>query len=170
MSERVPTNAAEVLASAMDVSVSTAKKYIRQAPEQAKAAIAAADAELRAAARVSEVEAWQSIDEGDVEDSASAVEPLADLRATVDRRAQASMRSAIARLGAHESWARTSDRSARTAPAREAFENRFLDQVDPDRKLSAQERNRRAANARKAYFLRLALKSAQVRRERKAQR
>ena len=77
-----------------------------------------------------------------------------------------SIRTMRARLAAHESWARTSDRSARTAPAREAAWNRFEREVDPEGKLDPQERARRAEHARKAYFLRLAMKSAQARRRR----
>ncbi|GAA5517761.1 hypothetical protein Lsed01_00171 [Demequina sediminis] len=40
---------------------------------------------------------------------------------------------------------------------------KFEDQVDPDRSLSPDERARRAEHARKAYFARLALKSAKAR-------
>ncbi|WP_028655965.1 hypothetical protein [Nocardioides sp. J54] len=68
--------------------------------------------------------------------------------------------AAWGRLGAHLSWANTSDRSKRTAPARAAFEQRFLDQADGDPV--------RAAHLRKAYFARLALTSAQARRAKKA--
>lgn len=60
------------------------------------------------------------------------------------------------RAAAHQSWAHTPDRSARTAPAREAFEKRFEREVDPDNELSPAERARRAESARKAYFLRMA--------------
>jgi hypothetical protein len=74
-------------------------------------------------------------------------------------------RSLIARLAAHESWARTTDPSARTAPARRALLDRFERQVDPDAVLPAAERARRAGHARKAYFARLALRSAQARRK-----
>jgi hypothetical protein len=74
-------------------------------------------------------------------------------------------RSLAASIAAHESWARTEDPTARTAPARAAFLDRFERQVDPDGVLSASERARRAAHARKAYFTRLALKSAQARRK-----
>lgn len=74
-------------------------------------------------------------------------------------------RSLIARLAAHESWANTADPSARTAPARRALLDRFERQVDPDGVLSPAERARRAGHARKAYFTRLALRSAQVRRK-----
>ena len=66
-------------------------------------------------------------------------------------------------LGAHESWARTPDRTARTAPGRRAFLERFEREVDPDGTLPPEERAKRAENARKAYFARLALKSAKAR-------
>jgi len=55
-----------------------------------------------------------------------------------------------------------------TAPARRAFHERFERQVDPDGTLPPAERARRAEAARKAYFTRLALKSAQARRRRAA--
>jgi len=70
----------------------------------------------------------------------------------------------IAALMAHESWAQTEDRSARTAPARQKFLDTFEKQVDPQGLLDPVERARRAQHARKAHFLRLALKSAQARR------
>ncbi|MCU1370588.1 MAG: hypothetical protein JWO77_1782 [Ilumatobacteraceae bacterium] len=75
-------------------------------------------------------------------------------------------RTLRARLAAHESWATTEDRSARTARARAAFDARFDDEVDPARVLLPRIRAQRAESARKAYFARLALKSAQARRER----
>ncbi len=75
-----------------------------------------------------------------------------------------SQRRLRAQIAAHESWARTEDRSARTAPARQAALDRFERQVDPDGRLDPAERARRAASARKAHFARLALKSAQARR------
>lgn len=74
-------------------------------------------------------------------------------------------RSLLARLAAHESWARTADPSARTAPARRALLERFEQQVDPDGVLTPAERARRAEHARRAYFTRLALRSAQARRK-----
>ena len=69
-------------------------------------------------------------------------------------------RSLVSRIAAHESWAHTSNRSARTAPARAALDQKFLDQADGDPV--------RAAHYRKAYYAALALKSAQSRRARKA--
>jgi len=71
-----------------------------------------------------------------------------------------------ARVGAHESWARTPDRAARTAPARAALLARFERDVDPDRTLRPAERARRAESARKAYYARLSLASAKARRAR----
>ena len=83
---------------------------------------------------------------------------------TADQRA---LRSSIA---AHESWANTTDPSARTEPARKAFLRRFEDQVDPDRVLPDDERIRRAESARKAHFQRLAFQSARSRAAKAAQR
>ena len=68
-----------------------------------------------------------------------------------------SERQLAARIAAHESWANTPDRSARTAPARAALDQKFLDEADGDPV--------RAAHKRKAHFARLALKSAQSRRK-----
>jgi hypothetical protein len=73
-----------------------------------------------------------------------------------------SLRSKIA---VHTSWQNTSDRSARTANAREAFLDRFELIVDPEGSLPVEERRTRAQHARKAYFAKLALKSAQARRK-----
>lgn len=64
------------------------------------------------------------------------------------------------RLGAHLSWARTSDRAARTRPARQAFLARFEAEVDPDRRLSAEERALRAEHAMRAYMTRIRLARA----------
>lgn len=54
--------------------------------------------------------------------------------------------------------------SAVSAPARAAFLEKFYDQVDPDRTLPLDERERRASAARKAHFARLSAKSADARR------
>lgn len=62
----------------------------------------------------------------------------------------------VAREGGH----------AVSAPARAAFDRKFLDQVDPDRVLPEDERARRASAARRAYFLTLAAKSVDSRRRR----
>jgi hypothetical protein len=75
-----------------------------------------------------------------------------------------SERSLIARIASDDSWSRTADRAARTAPGRQAFLDRFEKQVDPDGVLDPADRAVRADHARRAYFSRLALKSAQSRR------
>ena len=61
---------------------------------------------------------------------------------------------------AHESWAATTDRTARTAPARAALEAKFLEQAAGDPV--------RAGHLRQAYYLRLAAKSVAARRKHKA--
>ena len=76
-------------------------------------------------------------------------------------------RSARARIAAYTKHAKHNPAET-CRVAREAFDRRFLDEVDPDRTLPEDERNRRATYARKAYYARLALKSAQARRARKA--
>jgi hypothetical protein len=65
--------------------------------------------------------------------------------------------------------AHTYDRSARTRPAREAFLKRFEREVDPDNKLPADERHRRAEHAKRAYMLQLAKRAVAARNAGKAQ-
>ncbi len=74
-----------------------------------------------------------------------------------------SERSLQASAAAFDSWAQTSNRTARTAPARAAFDLRFVDLVDPQRELPEAERNLRAEAARRAYYVRLALASSRAR-------
>lgn len=66
-----------------------------------------------------------------------------------------------ARLAAHTMHAQG---KTNTAPARAKFLDRFEHEVDPNGELDPDERARRAGHARKAYFARLALKSAEARR------
>ena len=63
-------------------------------------------------------------------------------------------RSLVASIASHESWARTIDRAARTAPARRALEEKFLAEAGGDQA--------RAEHLRAAYYKRLALISAQA--------
>lgn len=67
-----------------------------------------------------------------------------------------SERSLIASIAAHTSWANTTNRTARTAPARAGLDAKFLAEAggDPER----------AASLRRAHFKRLALASARARR------
>jgi hypothetical protein len=67
-------------------------------------------------------------------------------------------RSLRGTLASHQSWANTENRTERTAPGRAALDQKFLDQVDPQR----------AESLRKAYYARLAFLSAKARRERKS--
>jgi hypothetical protein len=71
--------------------------------------------------------------------------------------AERALLSLAGRIGAHISWANTEDRTARTAPARAAMEQKFLDQAGGDAA--------RCAHLRKAYYADLALKSAKARRK-----
>lgn len=63
-----------------------------------------------------------------------------------------------AQIAAHESWAHTPDRAARTANARRALEAKFFAEAGGDPV--------RAGHVRKAYYARLALASARARRRR----
>ena len=78
-----------------------------------------------------------------------------------------SERTLQAKFAAHESWARTENRTARTANARKAMLDTFERKVDPEGVLPPAERAIRADHARKAHFQRLALASAKARRARK---
>lgn len=68
-----------------------------------------------------------------------------------------SERRLVAKIAAESSWAQTSNRTARTAPARAALDQKFLDQAEGDPV--------RAAHLKKAHYARLALKSAVARRK-----
>lgn len=70
-------------------------------------------------------------------------------------------RSQAAAVAAHESWATTTDRTARTSPAREGLRRKFLDQADGDPV--------RAEHLWKAHLARMRLKSMQARRRAKEQ-
>ena len=76
----------------------------------------------------------------------------------------ATERTLRGRIGAYSLHAQHDSREL-TANARAAFANRFVEEVDPDRRLTEAERARRAEAARRAYFTKLALKSARARRK-----
>ena len=61
-------------------------------------------------------------------------------------------------------WANTDDRYMATRPAREGFYAKFEREVDPEGKLTSQERAKRVEWAMKAHMQRMALKSAKARR------
>lgn len=91
------------------------------------------------------------------DDSESSPQPKADPVA----------RKLRAKVAAHRSWANTTDPAARTRNARVAAADRFEREVDPAGTLDPAERARRAASARKAYFLDLAARSRDARAARK---
>jgi hypothetical protein len=66
-------------------------------------------------------------------------------------------RHLVAKIAAHLSWANTEDRTARTANARAAMDQKFLDQAGGDPV--------RAEHYRKAFYANLARKSAAARRK-----
>jgi len=68
-----------------------------------------------------------------------------------------------AQIAAHESWAKTPNRAARTAAARKAMMERFETLVDPDGVMPEAARLEMAESARKAHYRKMALKSAKVR-------
>lgn len=84
-------------------------------------------------------------------------------RALTGKSLTAEQRVLRSRLGAYRLHA-THDPKETTKKAREAFAGRFEREVDPDRVLAPAERARRADAAKRAYFTRLALRSAQARR------
>ena len=79
----------------------------------------------------------------------------------IKKAASPSERSLMASANAHMSWSRTVDRAGRTAPARAAFERRFLEEADGDQQ--------RAESLRRAYFKQLAARSIRVRRKAQGQ-
>jgi hypothetical protein len=68
----------------------------------------------------------------------------------------------LGRIGAYTLHARY-DSWEITQAARTAFAQKFLDQADPDGRLSPPERERRANQLRSAYYARLAKRSWEVR-------
>lgn len=76
-------------------------------------------------------------------------------------------RSLRARSAAYMRWAVTDDRQAATAPGRAAARSRFEKLVDPEGVLPEEERAKRAAYARSAFYADMARKSAAARRKRK---
>ena len=70
-------------------------------------------------------------------------------------------RTLRAKLAAHSLHASV-DSCVHTQPGRKAFLERFEREVDPDGVLNPAERARRADQAKKAYFVGLALKSSKA--------
>jgi hypothetical protein len=76
--------------------------------------------------------------------------------------------SLLSTVANHERWANVDDRAAATEPARQAFRDRFLTEArERFGDLPPDDLAYRAEHLRKAFYARLALKSAQARRGRK---
>jgi hypothetical protein len=72
-----------------------------------------------------------------------------------------------ARIAAHTRWAKVPDRPAATEAARKASADRFLSQV-PAEITDPVQRAKCAENLRKAFYQKMAMRSAQVRRNGRA--
>jgi hypothetical protein len=75
-------------------------------------------------------------------------------------------RSLVGSIGGHTSWANTSDRTARTAPGRNAALAAILAKLDPDGVMTPEQQR----NAIAAHFRRLALRSSRSRAKASAAR
>lgn len=63
------------------------------------------------------------------------------------------------RIAALESWAQTTDRNARTQPARDGLMRRFereVDAGDPDGRMSPEDRAKAIEAKRRAHYMRMA--------------
>lgn len=63
-----------------------------------------------------------------------------------------------AQAAANARWARASDRAQGTQAARDAWAEKFANQVDPEGRLDPVERERRAASAMRSHMQSLAFK------------
>ena len=70
-------------------------------------------------------------------------------------------------IAANTRWGRTRDRTAATAPGRRAFIEKFEREADPDGTLNPAERAKLAENLRRAYYQKLAFRSARARQRAK---
>lgn len=83
----------------------------------------------------------------------------------------ASVRHQTSKIAVNTSWAKTKNRSERTANGRAAARGRFDEQArELHPELSDEEIAIRAEHLRKAHFQRMALKSSQARRARAQER
>jgi hypothetical protein len=75
-------------------------------------------------------------------------------------------------VAANTRWSQEDPKAPDAAPAkaRAGLEARFLREVDPDNQLPEDERHRRAACARRAYYQRLTLASVKARQAKAASR
>lgn len=122
-----------------------------QGPRKAKGEDASAPAASRSLHIVQDAES-------ELDDTTASVGPVAAAMTPEQR-------SLRARTGAYALHAQYDSRDI-TENARKAFLSRFEKEVDPEGRLPLAERVRRAEFARKAYFSKLAMRSAAVRKRR----
>jgi len=77
-------------------------------------------------------------------------------------------RRSRARLAAYVQWSKTPDRVARTQAARDGFMRKFEDEVDPERRLPEEQRQKMAEAARRAFYVRMGRASGKARAAKKA--
>lgn len=77
-------------------------------------------------------------------------------------------KSVAGQIGMASRWSKTTDRAAATIAARQAFDAKFEQMVDPDGTLDPELRAKLAESARREHFLRMRLRREQNRRERAA--
>jgi hypothetical protein len=79
--------------------------------------------------------------------------------------------STQARAASHLSWAKTTDRAARTLPGREAALANLEAELDPDGLMSPKDRRKAAINAQKAHMNAMSAKGVAARQaKRRAKR
>jgi len=69
---------------------------------------------------------------------------------------------------ADASWGNTVDRTARTQPGRDAFLAKCEAEVDPEQKMSPEDRRKAALSRRRAHMKRIAVKGVEARQRKRA--
>jgi len=78
-------------------------------------------------------------------------------------------RTARAQMAAHESWAKTTDRAARTKTARDALLSKFANEADPDGALTPEQAAAAARSRQHAHMARMRMaKATKARQARQA--
>jgi hypothetical protein len=90
---------------------------------------------------------------------------MATRRQSLGPKLTPAQRKLRAQIAVQTSWANTTDRRARTAPASEASMKRFEHEVDPDGLLPEKERLLRADAAKRAYFAKLSFLASKARQK-----
>lgn len=156
---------ARVLAERLGVTETRARQILRDVPVDASWEHLASQYDLMA--EQAALAATASIDAIDLEDFAEEDDPAAALSEEIEKRAMRQLRGRIGGLTLHSRV----DSAEHMKPAQAASPGQlpyWERQVDPDGTLSPRDRTARAERARKAHMLKLAMKSAEARRAKKA--